>query len=111
MCSVSVSAVFLFTILLKRPSTAEVEEVAFNSEGKHKIPKQEPDTAVREEGEGMKAGSVLDTEGCSLHTTRAARQPCRNPKKLIHLLIDAPQGATHLFLGQVQPIAKCCNWR
>lgn len=88
-----------FTILLKKPSTTEVEEMAFNSEGKHKIPKLAPDTAVRGQGAGMKARSVLDTEGCSLHTTRAARQPCRNPKKSIQLLIEAPQGATHLFLG------------
>lgn len=36
-----------FTILLKKPSTTEVEEMAFNSEGKHKIPKLAPDTAVR----------------------------------------------------------------
>lgn len=51
---------------------AEVQEVAFNSEGKHKMPKQDPDTAVRGEGAGMKACSVLDTEGYSLHTATAA---------------------------------------
>lgn len=69
MCSVPVSAAFLSLqrnlLLLKKPSTAEVAEVPFNSEGKHKMPKQDPDTAVRGAGAGMKAHPVLDAEGCS----------------------------------------------
>lgn len=89
-----------FTILVKKPSAAE--EMPFSSEGnghKHEIPKQDPDTAVKGWEAGKTARSVLVTDGSSLRTTRAARQPCRNSEKSIELLMKAPQGAPHLFLG------------
>lgn len=91
-----------FTILVKKPSAAEVKEMLFGSEGngyKHEIPKQDPDIAMRGWEAGTKAHSVLVTDGSRLHTTRAARQPCRNSEKSIELLMKAPQGAPHLFLG------------
>lgn len=79
-----------------------------NSEGsrpKDEIPKQDPDMAACQ-GWGAGTCPVPVREG-----SRAARQPCRNSKKSTELLMKAPQRAPRLFLGEVQPIVKCCRWR